>query len=74
MAELIRMTLPEKRGYDTVAGLIVEHLKHLPSLGQSVTVGRWRFEVIDLDGRRVDKVLASPVAKTHRPRAAVRAG
>ncbi len=66
MADLIGLPLPEKRGYETVAGLVIDHLKHLPSLGQSVTVGRWRFEVIDLDGRRVDKVLASPVAKLHR--------
>jgi putative hemolysin len=66
MAELIGFTLPPKRRYETVAGLLLDQLKHLPSLGQSVTVGQWRFEVIDLDGRRVDKVLASRVAGTRR--------
>lgn len=66
MAELIGFPLPPKRRYETVAGLLIDALKHLPSLGQSVKVGHWRFEVIDLDGRRVDKVLASRVADTHR--------
>jgi CBS domain containing-hemolysin-like protein len=31
-----------------------------------VKLGHWRFEVVDLDGRRVDKVLASRSAETHR--------
>lgn len=57
MAELIGITLPPKRRYETVAGLVIDKLKHLPSLGQAVKVGAWRFEVVDLDGRRVDKVL-----------------
>ena len=66
MAELIGFTLPPKRRYDTVAGLVIDAFKHLPSLGQAVKVGNWRFEVVDLDGRRVDKVLASRVAGVHR--------
>lgn len=67
MAELIGIPLPPKRRYETVAGLVIDSLKHLPSLGQTVRIGNWRFEVVDLDGRRVDKVLASRVADTHRP-------
>lgn len=67
MAELIGLPLPPKRRYETVAGLVIDAFKHLPSLGQTVKVGQWRFEVVDLDGRRVDKVLASRVTDTHRP-------
>jgi putative hemolysin len=67
MAELIGFVLPARRRYETVAGLLLDHLKHLPSLGEAVKAGRWRFEVIDLDGRRVDKVLASRLPDTHRP-------
>jgi putative hemolysin len=67
MAELIGFALPPKRRYETVAGLVVDAFKHLPSLGQAVKLGQWRFEVVDLDGRRVDKVLASRTADTHRP-------
>lgn len=66
MAELIGFVLPPKRRYETVAGLVIDAFKHLPSLGQAVKVGKWRFEVVDLDGRRVDKVLASRVAEVHR--------
>ena len=66
MAELIGITLPPKRRYETVAGLVIDAFKHLPSLGQSVKVGNWKFEVVDLDGRRVDKVLASRASGVHR--------
>ena len=66
MAELIGFALPPKRRYETVAGLVIDAFKHLPSLGQAVKLGNWRFEVVDLDGRRVDKVLASRTADTHR--------
>ncbi|MBB5221495.1 putative hemolysin [Amaricoccus macauensis] len=42
----------------TLAGMIIEELGHIPIPGESVTLHGWRFEVIDLDGRRIDKVLA----------------
>lgn len=74
MAELIGFALPPKRRYETVAGLVVDSFKHLPALGQAVKVGHWRFEVVDLDGRRVDKVLASRVADTHRRSGTMAAG
>ena len=45
-------------GYVTLAGLIIEELGHLPVPGESVTVQGWCLEVVDLDGRRIDKVLA----------------
>ncbi len=66
LAELLGIKLPAKRQYETVAGLVVDRLKHLPSLGQSVTFKGWRLEVIDLDGRRVDKVLVQALPKAHR--------
>ena len=66
MAEKIGFALPAKRRYDTVAGLVLDALKHLPSLGQAAVAGGWRFEVIDLDGRRIDKILASRVRAIHR--------
>ena len=45
--------------YHTVGGLVVHHLGSLPTEGDSVDIEGWRFEVVDMDGRRVDKVLAS---------------
>ena len=53
--------LPEEdRGrYNTLAGMIMLLLGRLPRTADSVEWGDWRFEVVDLDGKRVDKVLAS---------------
>jgi putative hemolysin len=45
--------------YDTVAGLILHQLGHIPELGASFMAEGYRFEVIDLDGRRIDKVLVA---------------
>jgi putative hemolysin len=61
MAELLGVSLPERRDYETVAGLVIGELQHLPETGEAVETLGWRFEVVDMDGRRVDKVLASRV-------------
>ena len=47
--------------YDTVAGLVLHQLGHIPELGAHFTAEGYRFEVIDLDGRRIDKVLVARV-------------
>ena len=53
--------LPEEdRGrYNTLAGMVMLLLGRLPRTGDAVEWDGWRFEVVDLDGKRVDKVLAS---------------
>jgi putative hemolysin len=53
--------LPEEdRGrYNTVAGLLMSVSGHLPAVGERIECAGWRFEVVDLDGKRIDKVLAS---------------
>jgi putative hemolysin len=53
--------LPEEgRGrYNTLAGMIMLLLGRLPHTADTVEWEGWRFEVVDLDGKRVDKVLAS---------------
>ena len=45
--------------YDTVAGLVLHQLGRIPELGATFAVDGVRFEVIDLDGRRIDKILVS---------------
>ena len=47
--------------YDTVAGLVLHQLGHMPRLGEVFTVEGYRFEVIDMDGLRIDKVLVARV-------------
>jgi putative hemolysin len=61
MAAQFSLALPEKRGYATVAGYVLAHLQHLPKTGEFIEQSGWRFEVVDLDGRRIDKVLASRI-------------
>ena len=52
----------EAGDYETVAGLVIHQLSKLPSLGDKVFVAGWRIEVIDLDDRRIDKLLVQRVA------------
>ena len=57
----IRELPEEERGrYNTVAGLLLAVSGHLPQAGERIPCGEWLFEVVDLDGRRIDKVLAWP--------------
>lgn len=50
--------------YETVAGFVIDQIKRLPSLGDSFTAKGWSFEVIDMDGRRVDKLLVRRIDAT----------
>ncbi len=59
LAERLGIDLPEDRDYATVAGLALAVFRHLPSEGESFVEQGWKFEVIDLDGRRIDKLLVS---------------
>ena len=47
--------------FSTIAGLVMHHLQRVPELGDKISVNGWTFEVIDMDGRRLDKVLVSRV-------------
>jgi putative hemolysin len=67
MAEQIGIALPERRNYETVAGLVIGELQHLPETGEAVETLGWRFEVVDMDGRRIDKVLAQRVTDSVAP-------
>jgi putative hemolysin len=59
LCDLLSIPLPPRRGYHTVAGLVLQHFNTLPNVGDAFDFAGWRFEVLDLDGRRIDKVLAS---------------
>lgn len=51
--------LPAEGSYHTLAGLMLALLRRLPSVGDRIVFAGWRFEVLEMDGRRVDKVQAS---------------
>jgi putative hemolysin len=59
LAERLGLTLPEDRDYATVAGLALAVLRRLPGEGEHFVEQGWRFEIVDLDGRRIDKLLVS---------------
>jgi putative hemolysin len=61
LAHRLGVPLPEDRDYETVAGLALEQLRHLPQTGEKFRVGPWQFEVIDMDGRKIDKLLVSRI-------------
>lgn len=48
--------------YDTLAGFVLSHLERMPRVADHFEAGGFRFEVVDMDGRRVDKVLVSKTA------------
>ena len=58
-AERIGLVLELDRDYETVAGLVLDRMGRLPYVGDTLRVGRWVVEVVDLDGRRIDKLLVS---------------
>jgi putative hemolysin len=70
MADRLSISLPPDRSYHTAAGFVLSQFGHLPEVGESFNNQGWRFEVVDLDGRRIDKILASRIAAGRR-RAAV---
>jgi putative hemolysin len=63
-AERLDIELPANREFATAAGYVLWKLKHLPTEGEAFADQGWTFEVIDLDGRRIDKILATRAAET----------
>jgi putative hemolysin len=45
--------------FQTVAGFALHQLARLPEVGEHFSAGGWRFEIVDMDGRRIDKLLVS---------------
>ncbi len=56
-------TLPEEDrvGFQTLGGFMMTMLDSIPEVGQHFDVYNMRFEIVDMDGRRVDKVLVHPI-------------
>ena len=63
LAEKIGITLPDDRDYATVAGLALAEFKRLPSVGDHFALGGYRFEIMDMDGRKIDKLLVAEAAR-----------
>ncbi len=57
----------ERGGYHTLSGMVMWLLGRLPQTGDIATWENWRLEVVDLDGKRIDKVLASRIPEPDKP-------
>ncbi|MGQ0588127.1 MAG: hemolysin family protein [Sphingosinicella sp.] len=66
LADRLGLRLPEDRDYATAAGFARSVLKHLPEVGERFAFGAWRFEIVDMDGRKIDKLLASEAPRRRR--------
>ena len=66
LLEVEELPYEEERNYHTLGGLMMTYLRHIPIVGEHFTWERLRFEVVDMDGNRVDKVLInlSPVIQS----------
>ncbi|MGK2855964.1 MAG: hemolysin family protein [Thermoanaerobaculia bacterium] len=51
----------EKDSYQTIAGYVIERLRRLPKIGEIIEANGWRFEIADMDGRRVDRIIVSRI-------------
>ncbi|MEG0807611.1 MAG: hemolysin family protein [Alistipes sp.] len=58
-----RADLYVKNRYNTVGGLILEQLEHIPQSGEVVVWGDFKFEIMDMDGARIDKILVNKESK-----------
>lgn len=59
LAELLGVRIPHDVGFHTAAGYVLHELKALPQEGAVFEANGWRFEVVDMDGRRIDKLLVA---------------
>src|SRR3546814_18520210 len=64
MAERLGIELDDDRDYATAAGHALAILKHLPQEGESFADKGWRFEIVDMDGRKIEQL---PVSELRRP-------
>jgi putative hemolysin len=60
LTDRLGLRLPGDRDFSTVAGFALEVLKHLPETGEKFGHDGWTFEIVDMDGRKIDKLIASP--------------
>jgi putative hemolysin len=59
LADRLGVRLSDERDYSTVAGFALSVLKHLPETGEKFKFDGWSFEIVDLDGRKIDKLIVS---------------
>jgi putative hemolysin len=59
LTDRLGMSMTADRDFSTVAGFALSVLKHIPETGERFVHDGWSFEVVDMDGRKIDKLIAS---------------
>jgi putative hemolysin len=59
LSDRLGVAMPDDRDFSTVAGFALSVLKHLPETGETFRHDGWSFEIVDMDGRKIDKLIAS---------------
>ncbi len=67
LAERLGLELPEDREYATAAGYVLSVLRKLPQEGECFEDQGWRVEVVDMDGRKIDKLLVCELGEKPLP-------
>jgi putative hemolysin len=58
LTDRLGMSIPAERDFSTVAGFALWVLKHIPETGERFGHDGWTFEVVDMDGRKIDRLIA----------------
>ena len=66
LADQLGINLPDDRDYATAAGFALSVLRHIPTVGERFSFAGWRFEIVDMDGHKIDKLLASELQRSRR--------
>jgi putative hemolysin len=66
LSDQLGINLPDDRDYATTAGFALSVLKHIPEVGERFRFGGWQFEIVDMDGFKIDKLLASEIVRKRR--------
>ena len=64
MADRLALTLPMSRDYQTLAGYLLAAMRHLPEAGEQIELGVWRFEVVKINGRKIEQVIATNIGQS----------
>ena len=66
LIDRLGIALPGDRDYSTVAGFALSVLKRLPETGETFRFDNFKFEIVDMDGRKIDKLLAREIVTKRR--------
>jgi putative hemolysin len=66
LSDQLGINLPDDRDYATTAGFALSVLRHIPEVGERFAYAGWQFEIVDMDGFKIDKLLASEVVRKRR--------